>query len=111
MEYTFTIGFGRRIGKGENLPMSRWAAFQADVASFIQTVAGATIYSETAGGGVYDGVREECANVVFGVDWDADTLELSLLPYLRGGLGELARRYRQDSIALTIGKTEFISVA
>ena len=108
MQYTFTVGFGRRIGKGDNLSSRRWAAFQADVARFIGSLRGVTIYSRTVGYGVYDGVREDCATVVFGVDCEPVTLDTVVLPYLRGGLGELARRYRQDSIALTIGKTEFI---
>lgn len=108
MEYTFTIGFGRRIGKGDNLSARAWREFQADVARFVSSLRGATVYSRTEGEGVYDGNREDCATVVFGVDCDKDTLSVVILPYLRGGLGELARRYRQDSIALTIGKTEFI---
>lgn len=108
LQYTFTVGFGRRVGKGENLGGNDWSTFQVDVARFIGSLRGATIYSETEGGGVYDGVREDCANVVFGIDCEPVTLDTVVLPYLRGGFGELARRYRQDSIALTIGKTEFI---
>lgn len=94
-----TIGFGRNIGSTpDKLTDEEWSSFRDDVLRAVHESGGEVIFVGT-GDGIWQGVREEAACVVF-LGGNASSL--------LDRLSTLAIRYRQDSIAITEGETEFI---
>ena len=101
-----TIGIGRKVGTGELLTDNRWEWFKCEVRGTLKGL-DATIIAECEGSGEWEGVSEPCACFVF----ELDVTDEAGWTVLRAMLADTARRYGQEAIALTIGKTEFIGRA
>lgn len=99
-QVTVTVSLGRNIG---NNPMTsaQWQRFTRLAKLAVAQHSLATHYVGV-GSGIYDGMREESLTVVA-------TVRVQRLKSLRDALRTLAVRFSQDSIALTVGTTEFLS--
>jgi len=94
-----TIGFGRRSGVTDRyLSDSDWGAFQAGVEYAVERAGGNVIFRGD-GDGVWDGVAEQAACVVF-LDGDRANLEHRL--------SVLCARYEQDAIAVSWAESTFV---
>ena len=101
MNLPSTLGITATVQIGnsdDKLTQSEWSAFQSAAWATIQLWAG-VIHFE---GHSAPMVSWQNACWVFEIQ-DAN------LTHLRGALANVARRYRQDSIALTLGVTEFVT--
>ena len=118
--YSITVTIGRNApvtdptlpqyhdvtGERVTAPMSdqRWHAFEQDVQELLSRATGAA--TETHHGvGSWGGVTEESTKVTLLAD---NPLNVNL-GYIRVNLSDLARKYEQDAIALTIGESELIT--
>jgi hypothetical protein len=102
--WTVTVSIGRNAPKANGMgqtPMSAgsWADFGAETRLLLRDVG--DVVFEAYGRGVYEGVSEDAYTLIL-----ADVAGREL-PALRTALGDLARAYGQDSIALTHGQTTF----
>lgn len=97
---TVTISAGRNVGAA---PMSAkaWQSFRDDIALAIYDAHGEIFVRDARSRGEWEGIEEDSATYVAGVPRD-------YLPHIRDSLAYLARIYRQDAIALTVGETEFV---
>lgn len=97
---TVTVSIGRNVGA---VPMSveRWHYYVTDTRKAVNAVASA-VHFVGRGSGIYDGALEDSFSIVATVD---DGASLALLAKR---LRSLARLYRQDSIAMTVGSTQFV---
>ena len=109
-QWTIVVGIGRERrtnGPALNEPALNdywWEAFRFDV-DLVLRDRGVEIFFAGAGTGVYPGVRrEESATWVGATSVRPDEV-------LHAQLGELARRYDRDSIAVTYGDTVFVEPA
>lgn len=104
--YVYTITIGRNVGDVP-MPDEQWHAFQQDVNSIIGNVADpGGFFERHTGIGVWSLAPEQSHKQAFGQDEPLTDLDLH---NVRVNLAELARRYQQDAIALTIGQSELIS--
>lgn len=96
---TAVVGIGRNIGER---PMARevWSRFRRQVEGALYNL-GFTVYFAGVGEGVFEGNEEQSATFVAGGS-------LADVPRLRLSLHTLARSFGQESIALTVGETEFV---
>jgi hypothetical protein len=108
MDRTLTVSIGRNVGGYEEfgadigkLDDRAWAEFQTRTLSTLR-VAGAKLHFSGVGVGFFEGQTEESFTAVASVSDDND------LEYLRHSLRILCELYDQQSIALTIGTTEFV---
>lgn len=94
---TITVSAGRNVG---DTPMDivDWERFTADIVALVEST-GHTVLFEGTGKGVWDGVVEQAFTVVALVEWGAETDQLT------AWLGDLAKGYGQDAIAITTGET------
>ena len=95
-----TVSFGRNTAGGEQLPDKMWEAFTLGVGDAVADEC-EEVYFVGQGGGQYQGVPEVAFTIVAS-DPD-DRLRLA------EKLKVLARRFGQESIALTVGPTELVS--
>ena len=103
--YVVSVTIGRNVG---TTPMSdvRWATFEDEVSEYLSSGMQSDDTLEIhRGRGIWDGVEEESTKITL--------LTNSTLPYgtigLREFLSDLARRYDQDAIALTVGESELVT--
>jgi len=105
MALTITVTVGRNIA-GAPMSADHWEALQRRVRTVLAYATTGTGRLESHYGvGEWDGVTEDSAKVTrYGTAWgqerDAD--------WLRAEIGDLARVYRQEAIALVIGEGELI---
>lgn len=100
---TAVISIGRNVG---HLPMSsaKWHDFKRSIRESTGVLSlDAIPVFEGSGHGVYDGMQEESYTVILANVRDKD------VHALRRRLSILAGMFGQESIALTIGRTEFIA--
>lgn len=109
MNTTVTITIGRNWGAGaredaKGTPMSdaMWGHFQTNIDRLLVRAIATVFVARAIGHGGWDGVDEESATWVAGVD-EADDVS-----FLSRELAQLARLYLQDAIALTVGQTELV---
>lgn len=87
-----------QIGNSDNkLSQEKWSAFTHDVRRIVESFSQAMHFS--GGSSVFDPWQNTC--FVFLCDKDD-------LRYLREALTVVRKRYSQDSVAVTVGDTEFI---
>jgi len=98
---TITVSAGRNIG-AQPMGPDAWAQFRADIAQAIHDAQGEIFVHDARSRGEWEGVAEDSATFVASVPRD-------YLPHVRDGLAYLARLYRQDALALTVGATEFVT--
>lgn len=95
------ISIGRNIN-GVPMDDEDWYDFKAETYSAVVNTTG-VVYFAGEGSGIYQHDREQAFTLVAEtVDYD-DWYES-----LRSRLGRIATAYNQESIALTIGATEFV---
>jgi len=95
------VSIGRNIGD-EPMRAESWRDFRAAVAAVLEDNVGRLV-SETVGRGYYGGAAEDTAVVVA-----EGSPALLARDDLERRLAILARRYGQESIALTIGEPTFV---
>jgi hypothetical protein len=97
---TITVSIGRNMGER---PMSAdlWRRFQRLTVIAVQAFM-SELYFAGEGEGIHEGRPEQSFTIVAGGP-------LHMLPNLRLRLADLARAYRQESIALTVGTTQFVT--
>ncbi len=97
---TLAIGIGRNVGR---IPMdaASWHLFQEAVLE-VATLAGSVVFAGT-GSGEHDGAVEESFTAMVQVHGAPD------LNRIRDELGQLAQRFEQESIALTLGNGSRVS--
>lgn len=91
---TITVQIGNSDDK---LTQKEWSDFVAETGKALITRTGLIHFHSCSHGGA------QWQNAA----WVA-TISSSPLGYLRGDLAALAKKFRQDSIALTVGDTEFL---
>jgi len=103
---TGLIGYGFRDNVN-GLELQQWEreSFTAEITNLLLGL-GATVLFVGAGQGIWEGVREPAGSVTFTlpVDEPYTVWRIGLLI----GLKVLARKYNQDSIALTFGETTLV---
>lgn len=99
---TLVVSIGRNR---DGVPMERaeWHAFGWDVEDILSAVAGGEIVFSTRDG---RGMDPTTGYVEHSATWVV--ADGRVTPLLRRALATVARRYGQDSIAVTTGETEFI---
>ena len=118
--YSITVTIGRNApvldptlaqydeATGERIvaPMSdvQWATFEDEVQELLSRATDGAIETHR-GVGVWGGVVEESTKVTLLVD---NPLNVNV-GYIRVNLADLARKYQQDAIALTIGESELVT--
>jgi hypothetical protein len=80
-----------------------WLAFIADVEHVMDVLGTVEVH---VGTGTWNGVREDSAHLT--VLRSVPASDASTLPWTRGLLADLAARWGQDAIALTVGTSELI---
>lgn len=95
-----TIGIGRSVKDGP-MDTRTWEEFRSAVDAALHDRKLHPVFYGV-GVGEYEGVREDSATWVIAEYSDAQ------LTLIRLDLTRLARYYGQDSIALTVGETEFL---
>ena len=100
-DVTVTISAGRNIGATPMGP-DAWSQFRADIAQAIHDAHGEIFVNDARSRGEWEGVAEDSATFVASVPRD-------YLTRVRDSLAYLARTYRQDALALTVGATEFVT--
>lgn len=105
MTLTITVTVGRNIA-GAPMTPDHWEALQRRVRTILAyATTGAGRLESHYGVGVWDGVTEDSAKVTrYGTAWGQERDAA----WLRAELGDLARVYRQEAIALVIGEGELI---
>lgn len=110
---TLTVSIGRGSSDSDKyLSGADWWTFRTKTIHLVEIASGGEIYSITDGHGYWtdeeSGLRfsEACSTITAAIDVEAAFGEAPA--YLRRHLRELAKRYRQDAIALTIGDTELV---
>lgn len=106
MSNTLTVTIGRNLPKEDNRAMSRrdWARFQDEIERVVQVHTGRdgsnTVHYGT---GIWDGVPEESAILTW------FSIELDDLSHARivSWLGQVARAFGQDSIAVMLAPVTF----
>lgn len=83
------------------MDLNRWQTFK-ELALQALEVCGATIHFRGEGYGVHNGVSESSYTLVASTEGGTETL--------KSILASLARLYNQESIALTVGETEFVGI-
>ena len=98
---TVTITIGRNFG---DVPMtaSRWAGFKNDIQTVLDNHYATVYVNAAAGRGTWEGVEEENATWVAGLD-------AAFVPKVRERLSYLADVYEQDAIAYTVGTTDLVT--
>jgi len=114
-EQTVTVTIGRGVGNDSQLSVSDWDDFKdaVDDALTVYLNPGAQVVFKGEGQGIWEGV-EEVAYTVVVAGWvdrpyyitNGDDTTSSAL--LLSWLGTLARRFDQDAIAVTFGRTELV---
>jgi len=106
MTLTITATIGRNVN-GSPLLRNNWEALQLRVRNAIAYATTGKGKTETHYGvGAWDGVTEESVKIArYGTAWHT----YGGATELRAELGEIARAYRQDAIALVIGEGELIT--
>jgi hypothetical protein len=104
MTTNVTVTIGRNIG---NEPMGErtWRAFQDTVQTALQHAdAGKrpTFLASYTGQGEWQGVSEQ--SVIFSASYDGATIDRDALSSL---LGRIAKVFKQDAVALSIGELTF----
>jgi len=109
MTLTITATVGRNLN-GVALTVEHWEALQRRVRNALTYATTGKGKTETHYGvGTWDGVTEESVKIArYGTAWSADYGQGAGPEWLRAELGEIARVYRQDAIALVIGEGELI---
>lgn len=100
MSVSHIISIGRAVGPADQLPADRWWSFRHDLERLCEQHGLATVFTGT-GTGKYDGMSEESYTIVC----TGDVIE----PYYFQRLQALAKEYAQESIAYTIGETQFVT--
>ena len=105
MTLTITVTVGRNIA-GAPMTAEHWESLQRRVRTILAyATTGHGRIESHYGVGVWDGVVEDSAKVTrYGTAWGQERNAA----WLRAELGEVARVYRQDAIALVIGEGELI---
>ena len=102
MKYTCTVTIGRNIGD-EPMSLTTWETFRDEVenvvTSFTTTEDRFTMDATTTHGR-YGKTVEESATWIFSAD------DFNIVNNIRPLLGQLARNYSQECIALVIGQTD-----
>jgi len=122
MTLTITATVGRNVAgvsridgqsvRGVPLTVGDWEALQRRVRNTLTYATTGKGRTETHYGvGTWDGVTEESAAITrYGTAWRAETAaEIAPAESLRAELGEIARVYRQEAIALVVGEGELIA--
>lgn len=91
------VSFGRNVG---NLPMSDklWLQFQSDVLKVVKKEC-SIVYFTGVGRGLYESNPEESTTIVAEFTGQMGTFQ--------NALTKLAKKYKQESIALTFGQPIF----
>jgi hypothetical protein len=97
---TITVSIGRNMGE-RAMSADLWRRFQRLTVIAVQAFM-SELYFAGEGEGIHEGRPEQSFTIVAGGD-------LFMLPNLRLRLADLARAYRQQSIALTVGTTQFVT--
>jgi len=111
MTLTITATVGRNLN-GVALTVEHWEALQRRVRNALTYATTGKGKTETHYGvGTWDGVTEESVKITrYGTAWRRSTDYITEgYVWLRAELGEIARVYRQDAIALVIGEGELIT--
>src|SRR5664280_1000279 len=105
MTLTLTVTVGRNIA-GAPMTADHWEALQRRVRTVLAyATTGAGRIESHYGVGEWDGVSEDSAKITrYGTTWGQERSAA----WLRAELGEVARVYRQDAIALVVGEGELI---
>lgn len=99
---TVTLSIGRNIG-ADPMPAEDWTTFRAYL-NLAAVECGLDVVFTGTGAGIWQGEISEDAHTVVGLTTDATDLE-----ELARSLGQLARAYRQDAIAMTVGETTLVT--
>jgi hypothetical protein len=92
------VSVGRNIGT-EPMPLAEWQSFQDAVTNTL----GSPVYFRGTGVGTYEGVTEESFTVITASPaWPTWRMR-----DLKEDLSDLAARYGQKAIAVTVGPTSF----
>jgi hypothetical protein len=105
-QYTAVVSFGRNRTDGTPLSLAEWSAFRHDVARTLSRY-GWTIVARHTGPGTYGTITEHsatCVGVRPSIHANATGAERRHA-LLRIPLAQLAARYAQDTIALTVSAT------
>lgn len=102
------VTIGRNVGSAP-LNDLRWSLFQDDVKECVTVIFGpADIESVHIGTGEWEGVPEESAIVSF-IHFEFDPVDIvNHLQWLKDALSEVALRFGQDTIALSVGASELV---
>lgn len=92
---TVTVSIGRNVG-AVPMPVDVWRRFRRDVAGYLAS--GDVFVSDARTVGRWDGVAEESRT------WVA-SIASSDVPSIVSAMAALARAYRQDAIAVSVGQT------
>lgn len=102
--HAVTVSFGRNIG-ADPMPAADWRRFRTKVRRALVDACPDAVLETHHGVGVWDGVREQSCKVTA----LAGDLAPTALGRLHSALGELAAAFRQDAIAVTVGRSELVT--
>lgn len=106
---TLVIAIGRNFANTRTpMGIDDWEDFKSDLTKVIETLPIPNYSDITEGIGSYGGVAEETSKTTLSWKDTPKDFEESVLPALRVKLALLAHHYVQESIALTVGSTEFV---
>lgn len=110
MALTVAITIGRNIGS-KPMSVKHWEAFQRRVLGALSTATrGGPEPTRFQGWGDWEDTSEDSTIVQrYGTSWLPDYGTGDGSEWLRAELGEIARVYRQEAIALVIGEGELIA--
>ena len=97
---SMTVSIGRNVN-GKPMSDAQWESFTADILRNVRSNTQA-IYFVGFGTGTYEGDSEESFTVV------SSNPTTSALCAIEVSLSLFAHAYKQESIALTVGATEFV---
>jgi len=101
MMINVTVAIGRNVGD-EPMTSRLWRAFQGDVQDALQACGHEPVFmAKYQGTGRWQGRTEH--SVMLSASFDASVDSEALAE----ALGVIARRYRQDAVALTVGELRF----
>lgn len=101
--HAVTVSFGRNVGSAP-MPATDWRRFRAMVRRALVDACPDAVLETHHGVGVWDGVREQSCKVTA----LAGDLGPAALLRLSESLAGLASAFRQDAIAVTVGRSELV---
>ena len=99
---TVTLSIGRNVGDSDELSIPSWSEFRTDLE--IVAAAHLDVVFIGTGRGIWEGRVTEDAHTIVGLSEETTDLE-----ELGRDLGDLARRYSQEAIAMTVGNTTLVA--